>query len=437
MTDRDWIGMYEFATGGLDPDGDDGTRHDRLSRKNEDGIESLVGTGPRATAGLSLDWYYGGLVAWAAKRCLVEQGWNVLAVFGYSHRQPLYRDIATDIEAHESCLVSGQMVVERDAARLIVTVDIGRRAPSDDVQVEGPETQQGTVKQLIQAIEEYCAGHNFYRSKIITMTYAGIEFVPAGPRAWDSVILDAAVKTMIRRNTVGFLRNLEAWPRYGIPTKRGIILAGGPGTGKTVICKALMTEAIGVTRLLSNAAGIIDTGYFSELYQVAQDLSPSIVFIEDLDSIGQERWGMYRGTPQLVSLLDEMDGINEKSRIVTVATTNQVETLDEALRQRPGRFDRVITIPPPSADLRAAHIELLSVKIPLDPEVKEYLVARTEGLSPAQVQVINRPDGDEATRSVAFTRADVDAVIAELKCRADRSVGFSAVNHRSRSDTLR
>jgi hypothetical protein len=83
------------------------------------------------------------------------------------------------------------------------------------------------------------------------------------------------------------------------------------------------------------------------------------------------------------------------------------------------------------------------VKIPLDPEVKEYLVARTEGLSPAQVQeavfglVINRPDGDEATRSVAFTRADVDAVIAELKCRADRSVGFSAVNHRSRSDTLR
>ncbi len=442
MNDRDWIGMFEFATRGLDADGEDGDRHARLSRKNEDQVSSLVCPGPRAVAGLRLDWFYSDLAAWAAKHCLAEQGWNVLAVFGYSHRQPLYRDIVTDIDEHESCLASGQTVVEREAARLIVTVDIGRRAPSDDVQVEAPAAMEGVVKQLVQAIEEYGTQHNFYRGKIIALTPAGIEFVPPVRRTWDSIILDPALKGTIRRNTVGFLNNLEEWPRYGIPTKRGIILAGDPGTGKTVICKALMTEAAGVTRLLSSAAGIVDAGYFSELYQVAQDLAPSIVFIEDIDSIGQERWGMYHGTPQLVSLLDEMDGIYEKSQIVTVATTNLVETLDAALRKRPARFDRVITIPPPSADLRADQIELLSGKIHLDPEVKEYLVSRTEGLSPAQVQeavfglVINGNDGDDATRSAAFTRADVDAVISELKCRADRSVGFSTANHRSRSDTL-
>ena len=189
-----------------------------------------------------------------------------------------------------------------------------------------------------------------------------------------------------------------------------------------------------MTRLVGSFAAITEGAYFGTLYELAEDLAPCIVFIEDLDSIGQQRWGMYHGTPQLVSLLDEMDGIGEKSRIVTVATTNHVESLDEALRTRPARFDRVVEIPAPSADLRAAHIDRLSGKIHLDREVKDHLVRKTEGLSPAQVQetmfglVINREDDVTATGNAAFSTADVDRVIGELKCKADRRVGFGSVH---------
>ncbi len=81
------------------------------------------------------------------------------------------------------------------------------------------------------------------------------------------------------------------------------------------------------------------------MFSIAQDLSPSIVFIEDLDFIGQERRDSYRGTPTLIALLSEMDGIEEKKAIVTIATTNCVEALDKALSERPSRFDRVFKLP--------------------------------------------------------------------------------------------
>jgi cell division protease FtsH len=413
----------------------EGTHRERPSEQNQDQIDSFLGTGQRAVDGVSTEWYYRDLIVWVAKHCLNEGGWQIRAVYGYARPQPLYRSISTGCDTEENCLVNGQMAVERDGVRLFVTVDIRRTNPNHHVQVEAPEAHEETVKQLVQAIEQYLTDHNFYRGRSISMTGDGISFMPAVQRTWDSVIIDPALKTTIRRNTIGFLRNLERWPQYGIPKKRGIILAGGPGTGKTIICKALMTEAAGITCLVSSADGMVDSGYFSDLYAIAQDLAPCIVFIEDIDSIGQEREGPFRGTPQLVSLLAEMDGISEKNEIVTVATTNHVETLDTALRKRPARFDRVVTIPPPSASLRAAHVELLSAKIPLSSEVKEHLVARTEGLSPAQVQeavfglVINRADDEDTAWRGVFTVAEVDTVISELKAKAARAVGFNTTSH--------
>jgi len=135
-------------------------------------------------------------------------------------------------------------------------------------------------------------------------------------------------------NTVDFLRRSDEWGKYGIPLKRGILLAGEPGTGKTIICRALMAEADGITCITTNGYALDDDDYVTTLYELAQDLSPCIVFIEDIDLIGQNRmeFGYMRG-PALLSLLSEMDGVEEQQEIVTVATTNCPETLDKALSQ--------------------------------------------------------------------------------------------------------
>jgi len=151
--------------------------------------------------------------------------------------------------------------------------------------------------------------------------------------------------------------------KYGVPPKRGIILAGEPGTGKTIVCKALMSEADKITCIATTADGMVMGGYIPELFSVAQALSPSIIFIEDIDFIGQERHDSYRGTPPLISLLAEMDGIAEKNAIVTVATSNSFETLDKALSERPSRFDRVFRITRPAYQQRDELVKHISMKI--------------------------------------------------------------------------
>jgi cell division protease FtsH len=108
-------------------------------------------------------------------------------------------------------------------------------------------------------------------------------------KSWHSIILDRATKREVKANTVEFLRRGKRWHGFGIPQKRGVMLAGEPGTGKTLICKALMAEADGITCITTSAYQLCTDEYITELYEMAQDLSPCIVFIEDIDLIGLNR----------------------------------------------------------------------------------------------------------------------------------------------------
>ena len=409
-------------------------RHKQLSEKNRKVISSFLGKGQRAVEGMSTPWYYRDFTAWMVKNCLTQEGWKTISEYGYIQTKPVYRDIETGYDRKESCLISGQMLVERGDEKVLVTVDL-RKIPVNYVQVEVAKSQEVIVRQLIRALENSFSKQNFYFGQAITLAGDGVRFIKSGYRMWDSIILDPELKETIRRHTVEFLRHADRWTQHGIPVKRGIILAGKPGTGKTVICKALMSEAKGITCLLANAYSAERDEYFANLYSIAQDLAPCIVFIEDLDLVGQERiWGGYHGTPQLIALLAEMDGITEKDRIVTVATTNNADTLDEALSKRPGRFERVINILPPSANLRALQIETLMSKIPLSNDLKDYLVRRTEGFSPAQVQetvfglVINNEEEVQGNTE-ALTQADVDRSIMEVKHSKDKVLGFNKINN--------
>jgi cell division protease FtsH len=176
---------------------------------------------------------------------------------------------------------------------------------------------------------------------------------------------------------------------------------------------------------------MLSESYIPDLFSIAQDLSPSMVFIEDMDFIGQERQDFYRGNAPLISLLAEMDGIAEQTAIVTVATTNNLETLDKALSERPSRFDRVFRITRPNYQQRTELVKHLSEKIPLSENVTEYIVEKTNGFTPAQVQevlhgmVISNSGMGETT--MHFNRSDVDSTIALLNIRKNSTIGFSAV----------
>ena len=389
-------------------------------------IKKFLGEKSYVAETYSTKWYYWKLLAWTVKGVIKSRGWKVMAVQGYSFDEAVIRDIQTDYAKFESCVVDGQFLLEKNNIRLIIIL-----SASNYVQIEAGEKHRRLVKSFIRAMGDFLNKHNFYKGKNLNFN-GGVSFLNAGQRDWDSVILDPAMKKEIRLNTIGFLRNSSQLEKYGVPSKRGIILAGEPGTGKTIVCKALMSEAENITCIATSAEGMVQGGYIPELFSVAQALCPSIIFIEDIDFIGQERHGVYRGAPPLISLLAEMDGIAEKNAIVTVATSNSFETLDNALSERPSRFDRVFRITRPAYQQRAELVKHISKKIPLSEDVREYIVKETNGFTPAQIQevlhgmvIAHSTQGEDIMQ---FNHSDVDSTIALLNIRRTGTIGFNAVH---------
>jgi len=391
---------------------------------NNEAVTGFLGEGPRAVEAYNPPWYYRHLLAWTVKCAVLSPGWEAISVHGYTYDKPVFSDIQTGYLEHESCMTNGQMLMQEGDVRMIITLNAGL------VQVEAQAEHHGVTKKLLQDIQDFMKEHNFYRGKRLNFD-GGISFLNAGQRTWDSIILDPEIKKGIRLNTIGFLKNIGRMQEYGISPKRGIILAGDPGTGKTIVCKALMSEAESITCITTNAYGEVMEGYFSDLYALAQDLSPSMVFIEDIDFSGQERSDFYHGSPPLLSLLGEMDGIEEKTAIVTIATSNCFEKLDKALSERPSRFDRVFKIPRPDYQRRLEMLERLANKIPMSGDIREYTARKTEGFTPAQLQEV--PNGmviaqlDKTDEVTDFSRQDVDAAIYQINHKKDVTIGFKPV----------
>ena len=311
--------------------------------------------------------YYGGLLIWALYQYLQRKDWKIVDILGYREPEPVYAEVNTG-SGKLNLLVDGQMLIEKGNDRISITVDInpGWRG---SIQLAGLAEKKQEIAQFTIDVITIAGKENFYRGKKIEFT-GRIDFLDVMDKNWDSIVLDTETKADIKANTVGFLKKSEQWTQYGIPSKRGILLSGEPGTGKTIICKALMTDADGITCISTNGYALDSDNYLTELYELADDLSPSIVFIEDIDLIGQNRveFGYQRGSA-LLALLAVLDGVEERKKIVTVATTNILESIDKALSQRPSRFDRVIKLTRPSC---SSAENLLAVSAGRYPSMKIY-----------------------------------------------------------------
>ncbi|MFC2073054.1 AAA family ATPase [Chloroflexota bacterium] len=402
----------------------------RLQQKNRTDINQFLGKSRRTNHVGILPRYYAELLTWALHRYLEREGWKITATLGYHGPEPVYVDVDTGGET-ENLLMDGQMLIEKGDIRYTVTVDANPRRRGS-VQLEGPLKKKKEMAGFIGGILDIVDKENFYQGKKIEFS-GRIRFLDIKDRSWDSIVLESEVKHEINANTVDFLRRNDEWSKYGIPLKRGILLAGEPGTGKTIICKALMAEADGITCVTTNGYALDDDDYITELYELAEDLSPCIVFIEDIDLIGQSRmeFGYQRGSA-LLSLLSVMDGVEEQQEVVTIATTNCLETLDKALSERPSRFDRVIKLSRPSIEQRIELISRLCEKIPLDDDIQEYIAGKTENCTPAQLQEIIYSlviQYSAAQSELLVNKADVDRAISRINNKNRHRLGFTDGNH--------
>ncbi|MEN6341943.1 MAG: proteasome-activating nucleotidase [Methanospirillum sp.] len=220
----------------------------------------------------------------------------------------------------------------------------------------------------------------------------------------------------------------EIFERIGVEPPKGILLHGSPGTGKTLIAKAVAHEAQATFIRMSGSELVhkyIGEGaqLVRELFSLARERAPSIVFIDEIDAVGSIRTndgtsGSAEVQRTLMQLLAEMDGFNTRGDVRIMAATNRVDMLDPALL-RPGRFDRVIEIPLPDSASRYEILRIHSSRMHLVGVRLDRIAEQTEEFSGAELQAVCREAGMIAVRREALSVTHADFLAAVAKVRAD------------------
>jgi proteasome regulatory subunit len=244
------------------------------------------------------------------------------------------------------------------------------------------------------------------------------------------------------REAVEFpLLRSELYRKVGVDPPKGVLLIGSPGTGKTMIAKAVahhtnatFVRLVGselVQKYIGEGARLV-----RELFQLAREKAPTIIFIDEVDSIGAKRLEVATSGDRevqrtLMQLLAEMDGFEPLANVKIIAATNRPDILDEALL-RPGRFDRIIEIPVPTFTGRAEIFKIHSSRMALKDSIDwEALAARCDGVTGADIKAICTEAGMWAIREEReivtandFERA-IEKVVGEEELRKESVTMFA------------
>ena len=252
---------------------------------------------------------------------------------------------------------------------------------------------------------------------------------------WDDVGGLNQLKDELREAVEWPIRHKEAFEHVGAKAPHGILLHGQPGTGKTLIVKALahMTEfnfiSIKGPELLSKWVGESEKGV-REIFRKARQAAPCIVFLDEIDALVPRRGSDGSGshvTENVVSqILTEIDGLEELHDVLVIGATNRLDIIDEALL-RPGRFDRIIEVPAPDTEGRRHILEIHTRGKPLADDVDiAGIVDLTDGFSGAETAAVaNRASIAALRRYVASGSQDIKSIqitqqdLADAVCKVD------------------
>jgi transitional endoplasmic reticulum ATPase len=210
--------------------------------------------------------------------------------------------------------------------------------------------------------------------------------------SWDDVIIKPAMKTDITNDVDSFFGARATYQEYNIPWKRGVILHGPPGCGKTISIKALMNTVRhqGVANLYVKsfkASGCqSDQASIRQIFTKARAVAPALLIFEDLDSLVTDELRSF--------FLNEVDGVEENNGILIIGSTNHLDRLDTSITKRPSRFDRKYHFEPPSEPERLLYCQYWQQKLSANPaidfteEICQAVAALTDGFTFAYLKEV-------------------------------------------------
>jgi len=241
---------------------------------------------------------------------------------------------------------------------------------------------------------------------------------------------------------VDFLKQPEVYSKNGCRIPRGVILDGPPGTGKTLLAKAVAGEA-GVPFISISGSEFVEmfvgvgASRVRDVFSQAKKNAPCIIFIDEIDAVGRQRGAGFAGgnderEQTINQILVEMDGFDGNPGIITIAATNRVDILDQALL-RPGRFDRKITVDLPDFKGRTRILGVHARGKPLEPDVDlEAIGRRTPGFSGAQLENLMNEAAITAARKGKSTIGweEIDGAVDRIMVGLEKKGGTAMLSQR-------
>jgi hypothetical protein len=305
-----------------------------------------------------------------------------------------YVNIALDGDRVLTCVQCGVYLLRDGNERLAVLMrgPVSLHSPKTHVQVMAPE--RAGAERFLAGLRTALRKRNVYRGHVLSLTQdrmgsLQITFHKLPQIARNHIILPEGLLDRIERQTVRFGQHGARLRAAGRHLKRGMLLHGRPGTGKTLTAMYLAGEMRERTVLLLTGRGL---GLLQQSCALARTLRPSIVILEDVDLVAEERTRRESGcaNPLLFELLNEMDGLADDADVLFLLTTNRADILEPALAARPGRIDQAIELPLPDEGCRRRLFELYARGLALRVTDIGPFVARTEGASAAFIRELLR-----------------------------------------------
>jgi hypothetical protein len=309
------------------------------------------------------------------------------------------------------CVSNGIYLVRDGAERLAIMCTpsgMGMRHTEMNLQVVGASLTRAET--VLREIRTLANERSVFRGQVISfgpdvlgpaVGSTPLSFLPRTTVTREQLVLPAELLTDIERQVVGVAAHSRRLLASGQHLKRGVLLYGAPGTGKTHTVRYLLGLLPEMTVIAISGRAL---GRIREACSVARALQPAIVVVEDVDLIAEERTARPGEHPLLFQLLNEMEGLNSADDVTFLLTTNRADLLEPALAARPGRVDLAAELPLPDADARRALLRLYQGSLAFDGVDLDEVVERTEGST--------APFLRELLRKAALLAAEADLAAA-------------------------
>jgi len=281
----------------------------------------------------------------------IEQDFKVEKTVGYSMSKTKY----TGVQHSQMTYPHGQETMPIRATFFLIRNSDGAKFVVDLTPVEGLHIEvqiihesSTQIKSFHEEQKKYGEQHGILKNNSVN---ARLEFIKIDKVGWDDVVLSNEQRESFEKNVVNFIKHIDYFADKNLPTSRGCLITGPPGTGKTLTCSAIMNQ-IESTIIYIKSDDIQERGQIAELYQIARQVAPTIMVVEDIDTLGGIDRTKGGDHPILGEFLNCLAGVESNSGVITIATTNYPEHLDKALVDRPGRFDFRIDFGLPDDKLR-------------------------------------------------------------------------------------